>query len=172
MVTALFHKPVYLKTSCLCNHTQMPCFWIHENERAGVISSYTIWAESMQSDSSFNASQDIGYVAVRSQTFFSVTIIIANAHCDELHLHKYLERFSLFLPFLFIADGQIHTELNIKIMTQTSKIIGLLSTWSSLLLEILSTFQQIACWKVFKCHTANSIAFFIFFVAGKDLIYL
>ncbi len=66
------------------------------------MSSYTICAESMQSDSSFNASQDIGYVAVRSQTFFSVTIIIANAHCDELHLHKYLKRFSLFLKIISV----------------------------------------------------------------------
>ncbi len=51
---------------------------------------------------------------------------------------------------LAISDGQIHTELNIKILMQTSKILGLLLTWSSLLLEILSTFQQIQGEKYFN----------------------
>lgn len=97
-----FISLVYLKTSCLCNHTQIPCFWIHKNEWAGGMSSYTIWVKVIRQV--FECESRHWLHSCQKPDNFSVTIIIANVYCDELHLHKCPKRFSLFLPFLFIAD--------------------------------------------------------------------
>lgn len=106
LVTALFRKHVYLKTSCLCNHTKMPCFWIHENERANVIRQL------------LNVSQDVGCVQLPEAgqyfcIFFHYNYGKCPLWCIWINTSK---DFLCSGHFLFIADGQIQTELNSKIV--------------------------------------------------------